>query len=121
MTPFRKTNAQGGLFAANDGNEEVAPARTRLFDAPLDDDEEMDSMSPPRVSKLQPSTNLPTSDLFGNTETKNSRGSGNSRRRRMRTRQSSGSPDSSFVSDVSSADSSILRNMDMNTTSPSSR
>jgi hypothetical protein len=121
MTPFRKTNAQGGLFAANDDNEEVAAARTRLFDAPADDDEEMDSMSPPRVSKLQPSTNLPTSDLFGNTEANNSRGSGNSRRRRMRTRQSSGSPDSSFVSDVSSADSSILRNMDMNTTSPSSR
>ena len=104
----------------NDDNEEAAAVGTRLFGAPVDDDEEMDSMSPPRVSKLQTSTNLPTADLFGNTETNHSRGNGNSRRRRMRTRLSSGSPDSSFVSDVSSADGSILRNMDMNTASPSS-
>jgi len=116
MTPFRKT--QGGVFAGD--NEEPASG-VRLFGAPdHDGDEHMDSMSPPRVSKNN--GDLPTTDLFGNrnmngttTTTINSR---TGRRRRLRTRLSA-SPDGSFISDVS-VDDTILRNMDMNASSPSS-
>ena len=104
MSPLKST--RGGLFS--DNNDEPANG-VRLFDQ--DGDEEMDTMSPPRVSK---NGDLPTAELFGDdNETTTSR-----RRHRMKTRLSA-SPDGSFISDVS-VDDSVLRNMDMNASSPSS-
>ena len=82
----------------------------------VDGDEHMDSMSPPRVSKNS-NGEMPSADLFGDTETTNNN-SRTGRRRRLRTRLS-GSPNGSFISDVS-ADESVLRNMDINASSPSS-
>lgn len=116
MTPFRSTT-RGGLFSGDD--DEPAANGVRLFGegatADHDGDEHMDSMSPPRVANKN--GELPTADLFGNNGSSDSNDSrSGARRRRMRTTR--GTPDGSFVSDAD--DATILRNMDMNASSPSS-
>lgn len=132
MTPFKSNRGGGGgLFSGGDTVDHQPPASngvclfggTSTTTTDHDGDEEMDSMtSPPRVHNKTGGT-LPTADLFGNNnnnEATASNKNGTARRRRMRTRMSSGSsPDGSFIgSDAGSG--GILRNMDMNASSPSS-